>query len=151
MVEGHLYERPVRKDPGNLPPKRLIHSIVVIGMEKASVLQIPPQDQHFLIRKQDVSMTGHIDERHVPEIGTRDSHDLLSGGYRERRAPADFCEQVRKAGRVGIPIPTAAIMEAADRERGTRFLADDLEGCNARDPDDHGAPHNRSHSAVTTR
>ena len=35
-------------------------------------------------------MAGHIDEWHVPEIGTRDSHDLLSGGYRERRAPADF-------------------------------------------------------------
>ena len=124
MIQRNLYQRVVRKNAGNLPAKRLVHAIVIVGMEKSPILQIPPQNKDLLVRKQHVAVPGHVDVRHVPEFGTRDGHHLLAVGDPKRRPAADLFEKIRETRRIGIPVAAAVVVKSADRKRPMRRLTE---------------------------
>ena len=62
-------------------------------------------------------MPGHVDVRHVPELGTRDGHHLLPVGDPKRRPAADLFEKIRETRRIGVPVAATVIVESADGKR----------------------------------
>ena len=43
MIERHLDQRLVRKEPGQLAADRRVHAVVVVGVEEAALPQIAAQ------------------------------------------------------------------------------------------------------------
>ena len=120
VVERHLGERMVGKKPGQLAADRLVHAVVVVGVQEAALPEKAPQHLEIGIAEADVAVPGHVEVGDVPEIVLREHDDLLLRGRAQRGALPDGPEQVRETGRVGVPVAPALIVQPPDRERRSR-------------------------------
>src|SRR2546428_14171271 len=53
----------------------------------------------------------------VPQFRSRERHDALALGDRQRGALADRGEEVREGGGAGVPVAAAVVMQATDGEK----------------------------------
>ena len=115
--QRHLNQRMVRKDARDLAAERLVHPVVVVGVQKAALLEVAPQGAELDVGEMHVPVAGHIDVRDVPQLRPGQRHHALAIGDRQRRPLAQRGQQVRQARGIGVPVAAAVVMQAADRER----------------------------------
>src|SRR5437660_217169 len=108
----------VGKHARDLAPERLVHPIVVVGMEETALLEVAAQDRHLLVGEAHVAVPRHIEVRDVPEAGARQRHDPFPLVHGEAGALADRAEQVHEFRGTRVPVAAAIVVEAADGERG---------------------------------
>ena len=135
MGKGHLDQGMVREDAGDLPAERLIHPVVVVGVEEAALLEVAAQVAKLFVGEMDVAVPRHIDVRHVPQLVAGEGHDALAVGDAQRGALPQRGEQVRKRGGIRVPVAAAVVVEAADGERSVGQSDSRTVGQHHRHPD----------------
>src|SRR5437773_10804014 len=107
----------IRENPGDLAAERLVHAVIVVGVQEAPLLQPAPQPLYLVIGEVHVSVARHEDVRDVPQLGARERHDPLALGDGERGALAQGREEVRQGGRTGVPVAATVVMQPSDCQR----------------------------------
>src|SRR5439155_1462869 len=118
MIQRHFNERVIREHAGDLTPERLVHAVIVVGMEESTLLQVAAQGLELLVREVDVAVTGHIEVGDVPQLGARQGDHALARGDGKAGALANRGEQVGQLGWPGVPVAAAVVVQAADGQRG---------------------------------
>src|SRR5437588_2897536 len=118
MAQRHFNERVIREHAGDLAPERLVHAVVVVGVEESSLLQVATQGLGVLVREMDVAVPRHIKVGDVPQLGAGERDYALARGDGESGALPNRGEEVGQFGRSGVPVAAAIIVQAADGERG---------------------------------
>src|SRR5205807_5028843 len=109
-----IYQRVVGEDARDLAPERLVHAVVVVGVQEPALLEVAAQDLELLVREADVAVPRHIDERDVPQLRSRERDDALPFGDLQRGALAQRGEEVRQARWIRVPVAAAVVMQTTD-------------------------------------
>ena len=117
MGQRHLDERVVGEDARDLAAERLVHPIVVVGVQEPALLEVAAQDLHLVVREMDVAVSPHEQVGNVPQLGRFERHHALAVGHGERSALPNGGEEVGEGGRAGVPVAAAVVVQAADGER----------------------------------
>ena len=64
--QRNFNKRVVRKHAGDLAPERLVHPVIVVGMQEPALLQVATQQLHLFVRESDVAVSRHIEVRDIP-------------------------------------------------------------------------------------
>ena len=115
MAQRDLNQRVVGEDARDLAAERLVHAVIVVGVQEAPLLEPAPQPLHLLIREVDVPVPRHEDIGNVPQLGAGERHDALALGDGERSALPEGREEVRQGGGTGVPVAASIVMQASDR------------------------------------
>lgn len=101
----------------HLSPKRLVHSVIIVSIKKAAVLEVCPQSADFILVENDVAVPSNEDERIREEALAVDVDELISRVNVKAGVLFDEREKVDFGGWVVVPIATSGIFEAGNLER----------------------------------
>jgi hypothetical protein len=121
MIEWNFDQRLIGKEPSQLAADRDVHAIVVVGVEKPSLLQVSPEGDEVTIGPVHVTVPGHIEIRNVPKLIIPESDDLLLARYPKGCAGADGGEQVWKTGGIGVPVAAPVVVQPANGHHRARI------------------------------
>src|SRR5207248_5153269 len=120
MRERNVDQRAVRKHTLDLATEALVESIVVVDVQEAAALQVLSQARDLSIAEANVAVPGDVDERIIPKLLVHECDTRFRFIDLKRRTLANRREQVRQAGRVGIPVAAAVVLQTRDGEYRSR-------------------------------
>ena len=118
VAQGHLHQGMVREDARDLAPERLVHAVIVVGVQEPALLEPATQDAHLVVREAHVAMPRDVEVRDIPQLRTRERHHALPLGDGQRGALANRGEEVGERRGTRVPIAAAIVMQSTDGKRG---------------------------------
>jgi len=114
VVKRHCLQRLCGEQTLELPANRLVHSVVVIDVEKATLAKVAPQHRQVPFGKADVSVSGHVEVWVAPQIRIVERDDLLPLCRAQVGPFTNGLQQVGETGRIGVPVSTTLVVEPTD-------------------------------------
>ena len=93
--QRHLNHRMVGKHARDLAAERFVHPVVVVRVQKSTLLEVAPQAAELDVGEMHVAVAGHIDVRDVPQLRSRERHHALAIGDGQRRPLTQRGQQIR--------------------------------------------------------
>jgi len=143
----------IGEHPGDLAAERLVHAVVVVGVQEAPCSSSGAAASPLRPRSAR-SRARHEEVRNVPQLGASERHDALPLGDGERGALAQRREEVRQRGGAGVPVAAAVVMQAAIVSEAADGRLDEaaVRNITRRPPDRPSADRRRRlHSSFTNR
>jgi len=98
----------------DLSTERLIHAVIVVGIEEAARFEVLPQPSRFLVREVDVAVTRHEDKRVRKEVFARDLDELILGVNVDASILFYKREKIDLFIWIVVPVSTASVFESGD-------------------------------------
>ena len=91
-----VHQVAIGEDALDLAAERLVHPVVVVGVQEAAVGDPGAQRTHLPIAEPHRAVPRHVDERQVGQRRIGQPHTHLGGLDAQRRAAVDRVDQVRQ-------------------------------------------------------
>jgi hypothetical protein len=114
VAERQFNEILFRKNLLHFSPDRLVETIVIIYIEESAAEEVMPKALRLEIRENDVSMTGHEQERVRKKRFTGEIHNLITGIGIDLRMFAYKFQKIDLRRGIIIPVPASAVFEPGD-------------------------------------
>ena len=119
MRKRQLLQIEFREYPLHLRSNELIHSIIIINLQKTASNQVIPEIFGLLRRENDVSVAGHMNERVIEYFRTAHLHNsLFQDRYWWKGSDCKNDTGLAETIQIGIPVATSAIFQKGDLKDG---------------------------------